>query len=47
VFDGQAGVVVAGVPHTVTAGQIIQLPANVPHAVTADGPFKMLLIMLR
>jgi quercetin dioxygenase-like cupin family protein len=46
-LDGQAEVVIAGVPHTMAAGQILQLPANVPHCVAADGPFKMLLIMLR
>lgn len=47
VVDGVAELVVGGVPHTVTAGQLFIMPANVPHSVRAVERFKMLLIMIR
>lgn len=47
VYDGEAEVTIAGQPHTVPAGEIIELPANAPHAVRALARFKMLLIMLK
>jgi quercetin dioxygenase-like cupin family protein len=47
VLDGRAQVRVAGVDHTVGAGEAIVLPANQPHAVRAEVRFKMLLIMLK
>ena len=47
VLDGRARVVIGGTAHTLSAGEIVRLPANVPHAVQAAGRFKMLLIMIR
>ncbi len=47
VYDGAAEISIAGTPRTVSAGAIIELPANVPHAVKATSRFKMLLIMLK
>lgn len=46
-LDGQAEIPIAGVPHTLTAGQILLLPAGKPHAVRALTPFKMMLTMIR
>ena len=47
VLDGRAHVVIGGTAHTLTAGEIVRLPANVPHSVQAGQRFKMLLIMIR
>ncbi len=47
VVDGEAQVTIDGTPQTVTAGQIIIMPANIPHELKAVKPFKMLLIMIR
>ncbi|OGU16534.1 MAG: cupin [Geobacteraceae bacterium GWC2_53_11] len=47
VVDGEAEVVINGEVHTVTAGQMIIMPANIPHELKAVKPFKMLLVMIR
>jgi quercetin dioxygenase-like cupin family protein len=47
VLDGRADLTIGGEPATVSAGQIIIMPANVPHAVVAREKFKMLLTMIR
>lgn len=47
ILDGQAEVLIGGEPHTVSAGQMIIMPANVPHSVKAAERFKMLLVMIR
>lgn len=47
VVDGEAEVVIDGVPQTVSAGQMIIMPANIPHELKAVKPFKMLLTMIR
>ncbi len=47
VVDGEAEVTINGAPHTVTAGQLIIMPANIPHELKAVKPFKMLLVMIR
>lgn len=47
VVDGEAEVIIDGKPQTVTAGQIIIMPANIPHELKAVKPFKMLLVMIR
>lgn len=47
ILDGQADIRIAGVPHTVKAGEIIIMPANVPHALFAVERFKMLLTMIK
>ncbi|MEW5938756.1 MAG: cupin domain-containing protein [Chloroflexota bacterium] len=47
ILDGEAEVRLSGVPHLLTAGQIIIMPANVPHALKAVTRFRMLLTMVR
>ena len=47
VLDGRALLTIGGKQITVSAGELIIMPANVPHSVTATEKFKMLLIMIR
>jgi quercetin dioxygenase-like cupin family protein len=47
VIDGAAEITIAGVVHSVNAGQMIIMPANRPHSLRALQRFKMLLIMIR
>ena len=47
VLDGTVEITIGGVPHQVSAGQGLLLPASIPHALTAVTAFKMLLIMIR
>jgi quercetin dioxygenase-like cupin family protein len=47
VVDGEAEVSINGEPQTVTAGQMIIMPANIPHELKALKAFKMLLVMIR
>ena len=47
ILDGECQVWVAGVTHTMRAGQTIIFPAHAPHAVSATSRFKMALIMIR
>jgi quercetin dioxygenase-like cupin family protein len=47
VVDGTVEVTIGGVPHRVSEGEGLLLPASVPHALTAVTPFKMLLTMIR
>jgi len=47
VVDGQAEVTINGEAQTVSAGQMIIMPANIPHELKAVTPFKMLLVMIR
>ena len=45
--EGTAHIGVGDRQHSVSAGELLRLPAGVPHWVKAATPFKMLLIMLR
>ena len=47
IVDGEAEVTINSEPHTVTAGQMIIMPANIPHELKAVKAFKMLLVMIR
>lgn len=47
VVDGEAEVIINGKAQTVSAGQLIIMPANIPHELKAVKPFKMLLTMIR
>jgi quercetin dioxygenase-like cupin family protein len=47
VVDGEAEVTIDGEAQTVSAGQMIIMPANHPHELKAVKPFKMLLVMIR
>jgi quercetin dioxygenase-like cupin family protein len=46
-IDGRATLTIGGEQVTVSAGQIVIMPANVPHSVAAEERFKMLLTMIR
>ena len=47
ILDGTAEITIGGVPHQVSAGEGLLLPAGVPHALSSVTPFQMLLIMIR
>lgn len=47
ILDGEAEVVLDGVPHSLKEGETIIMPANVPHALNAVVRFKMLLTMIK
>jgi quercetin dioxygenase-like cupin family protein len=47
VLDGTAEVIIDKLPHTLSTGDTIIMPANVPHALIAVEKFKMLLIMIK
>lgn len=47
ILEGDAEITIAGTPLTVSAGQMLLMPANRPHAVHARTRFKMLLTMIR
>ena len=47
ILDGEAEVVLDGVPHLLKEGETIIIPANVPHALNAVERFKMLLTMIK
>jgi len=46
VLDGTGEVTLAGVTHTVRAGESLVMPALTPHAVRAITPFKMSLTVV-
>lgn len=46
-IEGEADISIAGVPHRVSAGQLLRLPAGRPHALKAVTRFKMLLVMVK
>src|SRR6185369_8516165 len=43
IVDGEAEVTIESDIHTVSAGQMIIMPANKPHSMKAVKPYKMLL----
>jgi quercetin dioxygenase-like cupin family protein len=47
VLDGEAEVNIDGKLQTVSAGEILVMPANKPHSLRAVKRFKMLLVMIR
>jgi len=47
ILDGRGELTIGGESVPAKAGQVVLMPADVPHALRADGPFKMLLTMLR
>ena len=47
VLEGSADITIAGTPLTMSAGEMVLMPANQPHAVQARTRFKMLLMMIR
>lgn len=47
ILDGSAQITIGETPHMLTAGQLIELPANHSHSLQAVERFKMLLVMVR
>lgn len=47
VVDGEAEIVIGGVPYLTKSGESIIMPANIPHAVKAIKRFKMVLTMIK
>jgi len=47
IIEGRAEIRVGGVPHELSEGEMIIMPANIPHAVQTLTKFKMLLTMIR
>ena len=47
VIAGSVVLTIGGKPHTLSAGQMILMPANIPHGLRAESPVKMLLTMLK
>ena len=46
-FEGECEVSISGVPHQLSAGHLLKLPASRPHALKAITRFKMLLVMVK
>jgi len=47
IIDGKTDITISGNVHTLSAGEMIIMPANEPHALKAIEPFKMLLVMIK
>ena len=47
VLEGSAEIIISGKSNYLKMGDAIIMPAGEPHALQADGPFKMLLTMIR
>jgi quercetin dioxygenase-like cupin family protein len=47
ILDGKAEITIGGDPQTVSAGEMLIMPANISHALQATEKFKMLLVMIR
>ena len=47
IVDGKAEIIISGKSYYLKMGDAIIMPADEPHALKADGPFKMLLTMIR
>ncbi|KAA3613011.1 MAG: cupin domain-containing protein [Calditrichaeota bacterium] len=47
ILDGKADITISGKVHSLSAGEIIIMPANEPHALKAVKAFKMLLVMIK
>lgn len=47
IVDGEAEIMISGKSYHLKNGEAIIMPADEPHAVKANGPFKMLLTMIR
>jgi len=47
VLEGEVTVTISGEPLSLSAGQVVIMPAEKPHALKATDRFKMLLVMVR
>ena len=46
VLEGSGEIVINGIPHVLSAGQSIVIPAGAPHSVRGVAAFKMLLVVV-
>lgn len=47
ILEGEAQITIEGKPYSLSAGEMIIMPANKPHSVKAQDRFKMLLVMIK
>jgi quercetin dioxygenase-like cupin family protein len=47
ILDGRADITIGGQGHSVSAGEMLIMPANISHALHAPERFKMLLVMIK
>ena len=47
IVDGEAEITISGKSNTLSAGEMIIMPANEPHALKAIKKYKMLLVMIK
>ncbi len=47
IIDGKADITISGTVHTLSAGEMIIMPAHKPHSLKAVESFKMLLVMIK
>jgi quercetin dioxygenase-like cupin family protein len=46
IIEGEMGIMIAGIPYSLSGGDSIIMPANIPHALKASNKNKMLLTMI-
>jgi quercetin dioxygenase-like cupin family protein len=47
ILDGKVDITISGNVHSLSAGEMIIMPANEPHALQGIEAFKMLLVMIK
>jgi quercetin dioxygenase-like cupin family protein len=47
ILDGEASITIGEKEVTLTAGQVVAMPAGVPHSLHAEKRFKMLLVVIK
>ena len=47
IVDGEADIIISGIPCHVKEGEMVIMPANQPHSLKATKRFKMVLIMIK
>jgi quercetin dioxygenase-like cupin family protein len=47
ILEGEMNISIEGKPYSLSAGEIIIMPANKPHALEAMSPCKMMLVMIK
>lgn len=47
ITEGEAEIIISGIPYMLKAGEAIVMPAGEPHSLKAVSAFKMLLVMIK